>query len=73
MSDGAIFEIVREYTHAAVSAEARFDDLGIDSLEFIQIIADVENALSIRIPNDALPRIHTIRDLIAEAVRLPSS
>lgn len=69
MSDGAILEIVREYTQATVSADARFDELGIDSLEFIQIVSDVENVLHIRISNDALPRIRTIRDLIREAVR----
>lgn len=69
MSHAAVLEIVREYTKASISPDARFDDLGIDSLEFIQIVADVENVIGVRIPNDALPRIHTVRDLIAEAVR----
>lgn len=65
----AILGIVREYTHATLSPEARFDELGIDSLEFVQIITDVESALHIRIPNEVLPKIRTVRDLLEEALR----
>lgn len=68
-----VLGIVRDYTKGtAVSPDARFDDLGIDSLEFIQIVREVEEIFSVVIPNDSLSGILTIRDLIAEAVRLSS-
>lgn len=67
MTDGAVLSIVREYVGAAVSPDIAFDDLKIDSLEFIQIVKDVEQTFDITIPNDALQNIRTIRDLIQEA------
>lgn len=69
-----VLEIVREYVPGAFSVDAPFADLSIDSLEFIQIVKDVEGVLNVTIPNEALSHIVTVRDLIAEieAVR-PSS
>jgi acyl carrier protein len=68
MSQQAVMAIVSEYAGGAVSPEAAFEDLKIDSLEFIAIVNEVEQALGIRISNDRLSHIHTIRDLVNEAL-----
>lgn len=74
MREAFVLGIVREYAKGtSISADARFEDLNIDSLEFIQIVREVEDAFHIEIPNDALSRIFTIRDLMAEALRSPTS
>lgn len=68
-----VLEILREYIGGEmVSPAVRFEDLKIDSLEFIQIVQDVEKTFNITIPNDSLPRIRTVDDLITEAARLSS-
>jgi acyl carrier protein len=68
MNQAAILAIVREYAGMQVSPEAAFEDLKIDSLEFIAIVHDVEQTLHVIIPNDRLSGIHTIRDLVNEAL-----
>lgn len=74
MRDAMVLGIVREYAKGpAASLDARFDDMDIDSLEFIQIVREVEEAFRVRIPDGSLAQIHTIRELIAEALRSPSS
>lgn len=68
----AVLEIIRDYAGGAViSPDAAFEDLKIDSLEFIEIIRDVENAYGVHIPDEDIKDIHTVRDLIhrAEDVR----
>ena len=76
MNDGlTILRIVSEYTQdGSIAMDVAFADLNIDSLEFLQIINDVEKALNIHISNDALSHIVLVRDLVAEAEALrPSS
>lgn len=46
-----------------------FDSLDLDSLEFMNILLEVENALGVKIPEDAIPAINTVGDL-AEFVAL---
>lgn len=63
----AILEIIREYTGETISPEAAFEDLKIDSLEFIEIIREVESIYQVSIPDEDLGSIHTVRDLIHRA------
>lgn len=65
-----ILDIVREYSNSTAELDSAFEDIGIDSLEFITIIKAVEDALDIIISNDALTRIKTVRDLVVEAEAL---
>ena len=68
----AVLQILRDYTGGAViSPDAAFEDLKIDSLEFIEMIRDVENAYGVQIPDGDIKDIHTVRDLMdrAEGVR----
>lgn len=50
---------------ATVKPESRMkDELGIDSLDGMSIIFDLENAFGIEIPEDAAQRAETVADLV---------
>ena len=45
-------------------------DLGIDSLGRVELIIALEQALNIRIPNELMAKIFTVKELILEIERL---
>jgi len=51
-----------------ITAEATFEELGIDSLDGINILFALENEFNIQIPDDAAQQVKTIGDL-AEGVK----
>jgi acyl carrier protein len=52
-------------------------DLGLDSLQAVEVISEIESALNVSIPSDALPEIDTLSDLaklvVASKARKASS
>jgi acyl carrier protein len=38
-------------------------DLGLNSIEFLELIVFVENTYNIQIPDNELEKIHTVKDL----------
>ncbi|MFO0735692.1 MAG: acyl carrier protein [Labilithrix sp.] len=48
------------------------NDLGLDSLGVMEVIADVEDRFSVSIPNDALGDIATVEDIAKALVKLKS-
>lgn len=48
----------------ALSPEAELAELGIDSIEFIEAVALVEEELGAAIPSDRLSEVRTIGDLV---------
>ena len=38
-------------------------DLGLDSLQAVEVISEIESAFNVSIPSDALPEIDTLSDL----------
>jgi acyl carrier protein len=52
---------------------ARFvDDLGLDSLTVMELVAEVEDTFDINLPINLLPEIHTVGELAATIDRLRS-
>ena len=51
----------------SIGADATFEQLGIDSLDGIQIAFAIENEFNINVPDDAIRTIRSVRDL-AEGV-----
>lgn len=51
-----------------VTAESTFVELGIDSLDGINILFAVENEFNINIPDESAKQIRTVRDMV-EGVR----
>ena len=46
--------------------EAKFyDDLGVDSLDFIELIVDVEQAFNIKIPDENYVKLTTVGSLVS--------
>lgn len=55
---------------ARVTPESTFEDLGIDSLDGINIAFALENEFGIDIPDDALPSLRSVRDVCAGVQKL---
>lgn len=48
----------------AISPTRRFrSDLGLNSVEFLEMVFDVENAFGINIPDEQLERVRTVHDM----------
>lgn len=48
-----------------VTAESTFKELGIDSLDAMNIIFALENEFGIDIPDEALPELRSVKDITA--------
>jgi acyl carrier protein len=44
--------------------DASFDDLGVDSLDVIELVMELEEQFDVSIPDDQAERIQTVRDAI---------
>lgn len=49
------------------------NDLGLDSLGVMELVADVEDRFSITIPNDVLSSIATVEDIAKALVKLKAA
>jgi len=49
----------------SITAESTFEELGIDSLDGINILFALENEFNIQIPDNAAQQVKTIGDLAA--------
>jgi len=47
-----------------IQIDSSFDDLGLDSLDSIELIADLEDEFNVNIPNTELQGIKTIRQAV---------
>jgi len=56
-----------------VSAESTFEELGIDSLDGINILFAVENEFNINIPDEAAQNIRSVPDVVDGIARLLES
>ncbi|HVJ89985.1 MAG TPA: phosphopantetheine-binding protein [Labilithrix sp.] len=46
------------------------NDLGLDSLGVMELVADVEDRFSVTIPNEMLPEIATVEDMAKALMKL---
>ena len=47
-----------------VSLDSSFEELGVDSLDRLEIVTQLEDKYDIRIPDEALRNIRTVRDAV---------
>lgn len=67
-----VFERIREIISKQldipmenISMESKLiDDLKADSLDVVELIMDLEQEYEIEIPDDELPKIHTVGDIV---------
>lgn len=58
-------EILAEYTDADITLETAFDDLGIDSLDMLDMVMKVEEELGVEIElNPSITTVGALVDLI---------
>ena len=55
-----------------MSLDSSFDDLGIGSLELVELLLRVQDAFGVTLPPDLLARAETPRDLLRAVTRSPS-
>ncbi|ATZ17049.1 acyl carrier protein [Williamsoniiplasma luminosum] len=48
----------------AINKQTRFTDIGVDSLDLMDMVIQLEDELSIRIPDDQLLNIETLDQLL---------
>lgn len=49
-----------------ITADSRLvDDLKADSLDIVELIMDLEQEFDVEIPDEELPNVHTIGDIVA--------
>jgi len=80
MSDQELTERVRGIIAATqhvppekVTADSTFEELGIDSLDGINILFAVESEFNINIPDDAAQNIKSVRDVVEGIAKLIDS
>ena len=56
-----------------ITAESTFEELGIDSLDGINILFAVESEFNVNIPDDAAQTIRSVRDVIEGIAKLLDS
>lgn len=57
MTSDAVMKVVEEETGKTVSLDTELKDLGLDSLEFLNLMVELG------IPDASIPYINTVRDL----------
>ena len=80
MSNEELTERVRRIIAAAqhvpvekIAADSTFEQLGIDSLDGINILFAVESEFNINIPDDAAQKIRSVRDVVDGIAKLLES
>ncbi len=58
---------VAEVPRDAVTLETRLDELGIDSLDALRIVAGVEKLLRREIPEESISQVETVGDVVRMA------
>ena len=55
---------------APPSAESTLEELGLDSLDAVEIMYELEEALKVSIPNERVKEMRTVGDIVAGVERL---
>ena len=63
-----LLEIVLEETGKIVEMDTPVDSMDLDSLEFVNLLLQVENAFNAKIADTAIIRINKICDILTEAL-----
>ena len=49
----------------SIAAESRLiEDLKADSLDVVELIMDIEQEFSVQVPEEELPNVHTVGDIV---------
>ncbi len=63
-----VAEIIVKTAHCKIDdvrPDSRLEVLGVDSLKAITVIFEIEEAFDVEIPNEAIPGIVTVNDIVS--------
>ncbi len=60
----------RKVSREQISLDTTFEELGMDSLDGISLIFDLEEEFNVAIPNDEAVKIHSVRQTVENLKRL---
>ena len=66
----AVIAATQHVPQEKITADSTFQELGIDSLDGINILFAVESEFNINIPDDAAQSIRSVRDVVDGIVKL---
>ena len=69
---GLVAEVHPHASRLTVSLDSSFDDLGIGSLELVELLLRVQDAFGVTLPSGLLARAETPRDLLRAITRSPA-
>jgi acyl carrier protein len=58
---------------AQVTIDSSFEELGIDSMDGVNIVFALENEFNINVPDDDVKSIRSVRDMVEGTIRLIES
>jgi len=66
----AVISKTQHLDAAKITLDSSFEELGIDSLDGVNILFALENELDISIPDEAAKQIRSVRDTVAGVEKL---
>jgi len=70
---GRILRIIAETQRkdpAVVTIDSSFEELGIDSMDGVNIVFALENEFNINVPDEEVKNIRSVRDMVEGVIRL---
>src|SRR3954465_2082521 len=70
---GRILRIIAETQRkdpAQVTIDSSFEELGIDSMDGVNIVFALENEFNINVPDEEVKSIRSVRDMVTGVIRL---
>ena len=65
-----VLELVVAECCMPCEVDSAFDDLNMDSLDFVDLILQIDNEFGVKIPEPELTKMETVSDLISVVERL---
>lgn len=62
-----LLTLIKEETGKEVSIDMKIEKMGLDSLDFLALVIEIQNKFKVLIADSMFPQIHTVGDLL-EAV-----
>lgn len=59
-----IFNIIKKRTNKKFNESTEINFLGLDSLDLVELVMEIEDELNVKIPDEKLNNIKTISDLL---------
>ncbi len=73
--EATVMEVLKEISRRPIEPALAHDlvaDLGFDSLQILELIGELEDRFGISIPEDEVPAVRTVAQVVAEMTRLTS-